>query len=97
MNFFTKAVFNIQKFIIIKKYNFLIQNEVRGILSAWLSFELLWQKGHGSQSISQTIFMEWYEKNYERPKSLPSQDTLRSTLRYWLYKEISKSWASKQL
>ena len=97
MSFLKKIVLNLQKFIIIKKQGFLIQKQVRNVLNAWLNFELLWQRGHGKKAISATLFIDWYTKNYNKPISLPPQDTLRSTLEHWLHKEISKSWANKQL
>ncbi len=97
MNFFKKIVLNSQKFIIKKKHGFLIQKQIRIVLNAWLNFELLWQRGHGGKTISATLFIDWYTKNYNKPISLPPQDTLRSTLKFWLHKEISKNWANKQL
>ena len=97
MNLFKKIFLNLQKFILKKKQGFLIQRQIRIVLTAWLNFELLWQRGHGKKPTSSKLFIDWYTKNYNKPISLPPQDTLRSTLKYWLHKEISKSWANKQL
>jgi hypothetical protein len=97
MNLVKKIVLNLQKFIINKKHEFLIQKQTRIILTAWVNFELLWQRGHGKKPTSSKLFIDWYTKNYNKPISLPPQDTLRSTLEYWLHKEISTSCANKQL
>lgn len=97
MNFVKKIVLNLQKFIIKKKHGFLIQKQIRIVLNAWLNFELLWQRGNGKKTTSAILFIGWYTKNYNKPISMPPQDTFRSTLENWLHKEISKSWANKQL
>jgi hypothetical protein len=97
MNFFKKTFLNLQKFIVKKKQGYIIRKQIRVILTAWLNFELLWQRGHGKKTTPAALFIDWYVKNYNKPISLPPQDTLRSTLEHWLHKEISKSWANKQL
>lgn len=97
MNFFRKTALTLQKIIVKKKQDYLIKKQTRIVLNAWLNFELLWQRGHGKKRLPTTLFIEWYVKNYNKPISLAPQDTLRSTLEHWLHKEISKSWANKQL
>lgn len=97
MNFFKKISLKLQKFLIKKKQGLLIRKQIQIILKAWVNFELLWQRGHGKKTVSAELFVDWYTKKYNKPISLPPQDTLRSTLEHWLHKEISLNWAHKEI